>query len=100
MVTLSELSKLSSIGKIIIHSLDMSLYQASAIINGSESVITDKSGRPLRERSSLALQTLFEHLPVTELVLRHESCYDEMINQPVRVGSNVIEVPLGRNQLG
>lgn len=35
-----------------------------------------------------------------DLMLRHQSAYDEMINQPLRQGSNMLEVPLGRNRLG
>lgn len=100
MLTIMELGKLPSVSKIIIHSLDMSLYQATAVVNGVEHLVTDKAGHALRERSSLAMQTLFEEIPSRELVLRHESCYDEMINQPVRAASNIIEVPLGRNKLG
>ncbi|MGB0503327.1 MAG: DUF6482 family protein [Thalassolituus sp.] len=100
MMTILELGKVPSVSKIIIHSLDMSLYQAFAVVDGVEHLVTDKAGRPLRERSSLALQTLFEEIPASEMVLRHESCYDEMINQPVRTSSNIIEVPLGRNKLG
>jgi len=32
--------------------------------------------------------------------LRQQSAYDEMINQPMRQGSNMLEVPLGNNRLG
>lgn len=35
-----------------------------------------------------------------DLMLRHQSAYDEMINQPLRQGSNMLEVPLGRNRPG
>lgn len=100
MITLRELKKVEPIGKVIVHSLDMSLYQVSAIVKGLEHVVTDDGGRPLRARSSLEMQTVFESFDIHELVLRHESCYDEMINQPLSDGSNVIEVPLGRNRLG
>jgi hypothetical protein len=43
---------------------------------------------------------LFEGYQVDEMVLRHESAYDEMVNQPVKMASNRMEVPLGRNKLG
>ena len=100
MITLSELKKVAPVVKVIVHSLDMSLYQVSAVVKGVEHLVTDDAGRPLRARSSLEMQTMFESFDIHELVLRHESCYDEMINQPPRDGSNVIEVPLGRNRLG
>jgi len=95
-ITINELQKLKHIPRIIIHSLDMSLYQAAAEVEGSEQMITDKHGRMLRSFSLLEMRTQFEGFSVGEIVLRHQSAYDEMVNQPVREVSNQLEVPLSK----
>ncbi|WP_430462817.1 DUF6482 family protein [Thalassolituus sp. LLYu03] len=99
-LSLRELSQLAFIPKIIIRSLDLCLYQALAEVDGREWLVTDNQGRPLKANSLLALQAVFDDLRVERMVVRHESAYDEMINQPVRALSNRLEVPLGRNRLG
>ena len=99
-ITLSELRRLETIPKLIFHSLDLALYQVSACIDGEEHLIMTAGGRPLRAHNLLSLQAQFENLPVADQVLRHQSAYDEMINQPGRAGSNQLEVLLGNNRLG
>jgi len=100
MIYLKSLRRGVEIDKVIVHSLDWSLYQASIVIDGQEQVLAGKDGRPVRARSMLQLEAMFEDFKVKEMVLRQESAYDEMINQPVRECSNRIEVPVGRNNLG
>ncbi|MCH2041685.1 MAG: DUF6482 family protein [Saccharospirillaceae bacterium] len=99
-IKISALKKRDHIEKVIIHSLDLCLYQASAIIDDKEEFITDDKGKLLRSHSVLSFQAMFEKYPIKNLVVRHTSAYDEMVGQPVREGSNAIEVPFGRNQLG
>ena len=100
MVYFKSLRRGAVIDKVIVHSLDWSLYQASIVVDGQEQVLTGKDGRPVRARSMLQLEAMFEDFKVKEMVLRQESAYDEMVNQPVREISNRIEVPIGRNRLG
>lgn len=100
MIRVNELRKLEQIEKVIIHSLDLCLYQASVLIDGSEQVITDRKGKMLRSHNLLEMQALFETMPVESLVLRQQSAYDEMVNQPLRAGSNAMEVPLSKSSLG
>ena len=47
-IELSKLNKYFSIDKLIYHSVDLSLYQVSAIIDGEEHYITDGKKRFLR----------------------------------------------------
>ena len=100
MIYFRSLKRGAQLDKVIVHSLDWSLYQASVVLDGNEQVLVGKDGRPVRARSMLQLEAMFEGFKVKEMVLRQESAYDEMINQPVREVSNRIEVPLGRNGLG
>ncbi len=100
MIPFRTLSPGKVIDKVIIHSLDCSLYQVSIEQNGRETWVMDKNGQPMTARNILELEAKFERFQVNSMVLRHESAYDEMVNQPVRQGSNRMEVPIGRNRLG
>ncbi len=95
----AELKKLRSIDKVIIHSLDRSLYQVSVLIDNKEHYVVDKHRIPLRSFNKVELQTLFSRLDVRRTVLKQESAYDEMIGQPAKFETNALEVPLGNNDL-
>lgn len=97
-ICISKLNQLKNIDKIVIHSLDNSLYQASVIVDGQESYITDKDGKLLRGFNVLNFQALFTKLN-TNVVMQHQSAYDEMIGQPLRTDSNAIEIPIGNAEL-
>ena len=101
-VTLTQLNAVATIPKVIFHSLDTALYQVSVMLQGEtqEHMVVDRQGALLRSHNLISLQALFERLPVEQQVLRQHSAYDEMVNQPVRMGSNQLEVPLGNNGLG
>jgi len=99
-MTVKQLRQLPRIDKLVIHAIDLSLYQASVHVDGTEHYILDHQGRYLRSYNIVSLQAVFEGLAIGKQVLRHQSCYDEMVGQPARDGSNVLEVPLGDNKLG
>ena len=98
-IELSKLSKYFSIDKLVYHSVDLSLYQVSAIIDGEEHYITDRKKKFLRASNIIDLQKLLKDLKAKETVLRHTSAYDEMIGGPDKTSSNLLEVPLADNQL-
>ena len=98
-IELSKLNKYFSIDKLIYHSVDLSLYQVSAIIDGEEHYITDRKKKFLRASNIIDLQKLLKDLKAKETVLRHTSAYDEMIGGPEKTSSNLLEVPLADNQL-
>lgn len=100
MIPFQKLNKRDPIEKVIIVSLDLALYQVNVLVDEQELLVSDKKGKPLRARNTLEIEALFEGYNVKDMVLRHESAYDEMVNQPTRQGSNRMEVPLGRNGLG
>ncbi|MBT1445129.1 hypothetical protein KJI95_11420 [Shewanella sp. JM162201] len=90
----SSLKSMPGIDKACIHSLDMSLYQLSVVIDGAELYVTDDDDRMLRSINLCQMQALLEDLPVRETVLRQESAYDEMVGQSERLCSNAMEIPL------
>ncbi|MBC7005255.1 hypothetical protein BIZ37_22055 [Photobacterium sp. BZF1] len=98
-MTLSKLEKYFYIDKLVIHSLDLSLYQVSVVVDGEEHFVTDEKGCFLRAFSIVELQKQCRRLKAKQQVLRQQSAYDEMVGQPVRGSSNLLEVPLKDNKL-
>jgi len=95
---LSTLEKFFSVDKLVFNSLDVALYNVSAIIESEEYMITDERGDHLTSRNLLNLQKLLRNVKSKKQVLRHTSAYDEMIGGPIKT-SNVLEVSLGDNKL-
>ncbi|MAG76269.1 MAG: hypothetical protein CL811_05860 [Colwelliaceae bacterium] len=85
------------IEKLIINSLEQALYQAIVVIDGDEHVVWQSEEKTLTTRNLTKMREHFEKLDVVEIVLRHESAYDEMVGQPTKNGNNRLEVPLRKN---
>ncbi len=98
-IPLSKLEKYFVVEKLIFHSVDLSLYQASAIIDGKEQYITDDKGVLLRSINLVELQKRLREVAAKQTVLRQTSAYDEMIGGAEKPASNALEVPLTDNQL-
>lgn len=97
-ITLQQLQQSVGLGRVVIHSLDFSIYVAYAEFGGDEALlITEADGRPLRTRNVTEMKQRLVSVPTPALVLRHQSAYDEMVGQPVRSGDNRLEVPLSRD---
>ncbi len=94
-VSLETLKCSPTIEKVVVDSLESSLYQCSVVMAGEEFLVVDPRGQPLRSSCVVKMQDLFDGLPVKAMVLRQRSAYDEMIGQPLRCGENTLEVPLG-----
>ncbi|MFA5548515.1 MAG: DUF6482 family protein [Porticoccaceae bacterium] len=93
-ILLDHLAAHQPIPRVIIHSLDASIYQVSVEIDGSERPLWETPERLLSRRNLTALRELFAGLAIGALVLRQRSAYDEMVGQPLREGANTLEVPL------
>ena len=87
----------SPIEKLVINSLEQSLYQALVVIDGEEQLVWHDERKTLTTRSLSAMRELFEAFEVAEVVLRHESSYDEMIGLGSADGGTRMEVPLGKS---
>ena len=98
-IALSKLNKYFVVEKLIYHSIDLSLYQVSAIIDGEEHYVADERGKLLRSINLLDLQKQLKQVTAEKTVLRHTSAYDEMMGGPEKGESNALEVPLTDNQL-
>lgn len=98
-ISLSKLEKFVYLDKLVVHSLDLSLYQVSVEVDGQEHFITDDEGKLLRAFSVVELQKKCANLKANKWVLRQQSAYDEMVGAPIRQQDNTLEVPLGNNKL-
>ncbi|MGB1091132.1 MAG: DUF6482 family protein, partial [Oceanobacter sp.] len=74
---LSQALKSLSFDRLIIHSLDLCLYQASVQKADEEFYLVDEKGRHIRTYSIAAMQDQLEGLKVDTAVLRQQSAYDE-----------------------
>lgn len=92
----SELSS-QKIQKLIFTSIEQALYQAIVVIDNHEHLVWESDTKTVHSRNLMQLREKFKAIEVPQTVLRHESPYDEMIGQPQRVESNVMEVPLSKN---
>ena len=94
-ITLDEIKKLDYIAKVILHCHDQSLYLVSVLLDGEEHYVKDKNGNFLKSFNKLELQANFDSQIVGEMILRHQSPYDEMIGLPEDRVNNTLEVPIG-----
>ena len=99
MINVSKLAKYFFVDKLIYHSIDISLYQASVVLEGKEHYITDDKGKVLRSFKLIQLQKILRKVKAKETVLRQESAYDEMIGGPEKTSPNTLEVSLADNRL-
>ena len=93
-ISLAEFRALGEPLPVIVHSLDQALYQVTIVMNGQESLLVENDGGVFRRHGLEGVRRALVDLPVASLVLRQESAYDEMIGQPLREGSNRLEIPL------
>ncbi|MFT5211017.1 MAG: hypothetical protein ACI9CE_002748 [Flavobacterium sp.] len=78
----------------IVRSIDMVGYQALVIVDGQELLLVGKNDKPLCFASQMHIREALKNMPLLSLTLRHESAYEEMINQPPAEISNALEVSL------
>lgn len=95
---LSKLEQYFHVDKLIYHSLDLALYNVSAVIDGQEYMITNERGERLKSHNFVALQKQLKNVKARKQVMRQLSAYDEMVGGPEKA-DNLLEVPLGDNQL-
>jgi hypothetical protein len=94
-ITLKEVKKLDYIAKVILHCHDQSLYLVSVLVDGEEQYVKDKNGNFLKSFNKLELQVQFADQIVGEMLLRHQSPYDEMIGLSEDKVDNTLEVRIG-----
>jgi hypothetical protein len=98
-ILFSELKQYQPLQKVIVHSLEMALFQVSVVINDSEYVVYEENDELMKALSPLHIQQRFAELAYAQMVLRHSSAYDEMCGQAEKTSSNMLEVPFGQKNL-
>tara|TARA_B100001059_G_C17375602_1_gene351870 strand:+ start:58 stop:468 length:411 start_codon:yes stop_codon:yes gene_type:complete len=94
-ITFKEIKKLNYIPKVILHCHDQSLYLVSVELDGEEQYVKDNNGDFLKSFNKLELQVKFADQIVGEMLLRHQSPYDEMIGLSEDRIDNTLEVRIG-----
>lgn len=95
-ISLEQLRKLEPLQRVVIQSLDLALYRVVIEHNGEIYWLVDNQGSALKLNSLMQTRELLENYHIKELVMQHQSAYDEMIGQPYRE-SNLLEVPIGHD---
>ncbi len=95
---LSTLEQYFQFDAVVIHSLDMCLYQASVRVDGQDIWVATEQGQLLKTNSLIAMQKHLAHLNTKQYLLRQQSAYDEMVGGPLKV-DNTLEVPIGDSKL-
>ena len=96
-ITLPQLQYSLGLTRVVVHSLDFSIYLAYAEFGDDAFLVTEPDGKPLRTSNLTAMKQRLAGLAIPALYLRQQSAYDEMVGQPLRQGANTLEVPLSRD---
>ena len=93
-IALKKLRK-QRVDRLIIESVDLSLYIAHAEFDGQRRLICDGAGGVLKTANLMAMKTLLVDIDARERVLSQRSAYDEMVGQGFEPADNRMEIPLG-----
>ena len=93
-VTLKELRKTAP-DRLVIESVDLSLYIAHAEHQGHRALIVGDDGRALKTRNLLDMKTVLKRINANERVLTQRSSYDEMVGHGHGSVDSTMEIPLG-----
>jgi len=80
--------------RLVIESVDLSLYIAHAEVAGKTWLVADDSGAVLKTRNLLDMKRALAGIPASARVLRQRSAYDEMIGAVAPSADNTLELPL------
>lgn len=91
--TLKDLRSLQ-VDRIVVESVDLSLYIAHADVQGERRLIVGGDGKPLKTRNLLDMKSALAGLRGVDMVLIQRSAYDEMVGQSFEPTDNAMEVSL------
>lgn len=83
------------IDRLVIESVDLSLYIAHAEVSGERHLIAENDGSILKTKNLLDMKSALAKLDAAERVLSQRSSYDEMVGQGFAPADNAMEVRLG-----
>jgi hypothetical protein len=81
--------------RLVIESVDLSLYIAHAEVGGERYLVAGKDGSVLKTKNLLDMKAALADLDASERLLSQRSPYDEMVGQGFRPADNSMEIPLG-----
>ena len=93
-IDITQLQRLPAPVTAYVNSLERSIYQVCIATPEGEALLIDTDGTIFRRRNLQSVREALRDRGVSELVLRQQSAYDEMIGQPTREQPNTLELPL------
>ena len=85
--------------KLVIESVDLSLYIAFAVIDGKEHVVTNSRGQVLKTFNLLDMRRKLSKVVDCGFFLRQRSAYDEMVGHQYDRVDNCMELPIDREPI-
>jgi Family of unknown function (DUF6482) len=98
-ISMQELSSMKKLSRVTIQSIDPCIYRMTVIIAGREKLITDNEGNTITSPNIQQLKEILAPWSIDELLLEHQSSYDEMIGHPPSTG-NKLSTTLGQSVSG
>ncbi len=98
-IALKKLKACKGLEKVVIESVDLSLYIATALVGDAEELVLGRDGKPLKTHNLLSMQRQLRAVTDAELVLRQRSAYDEMVGHSYAHTDNTMELSLGNQPL-
>lgn len=92
-ITLRNLRR-CTVDRLIVESVDLSLYIAHACVEGEQRLIAGEDGKPLKTRNLLEMKAALSVIKAQERVLVQRSAYDEMVGHAHSSSDNLLEIPL------
>jgi hypothetical protein len=83
------------VDRLLIESVDLSLYIAHAEFDGQRHLIYGDDGRVLKTPNLMAMKEALLSVKAGERLLLQRSAYDEMVGQSFAPADNAMELPLG-----
>lgn len=93
-ISIKELQRYDAIEKVVIESVDLSLYIARVLVRDEEYLLADATGGTLKTRNLLDMKEQLAGLPISEMALVQRSAYDEMVGHASEPVDNAMEVSL------
>ncbi|MFK7828336.1 MAG: DUF6482 family protein [Congregibacter sp.] len=82
------------VDKLVIESVDLSLYIAHAIYDGQRHLIVERDGKPLKTKNLLEMKSALSAVDAGVVVMQQRSAYDEMVGHSFDPAENQMEIPL------
>ncbi|TQV74181.1 hypothetical protein FKG94_16370 [Exilibacterium tricleocarpae] len=79
-ISVSQLKQAGHIKKVVIHSIDLSLYLVSVVVDQEEHYVTDNTGAPLKSHNLKELKSLLSQSNIGKAAMEQQSIHGKSIH--------------------